>query len=161
MKRLLVALLVWIAAYAICETGTQARELRVTEEEVYCLALNDYYEARGEDLNGRFGVAFVVINRLASRLYPKTVCEVVFQQSSGKCAFSWVCNRYPIREEVAWSGSMAFARTFLKTYKQMQDPTSGAIHYHEHSIIPKWAKDYEYNIVIGDHVFYPKQVTRR
>lgn len=156
MKRLLAAL----GLITLLATSLQARELRVTEEQAYCLALNDYYEARGEDIEGRVAVAFVVINRLASRLYPQTICEIVFQQRDGKCAFSWACDRYPIREEVAWRESLAFSDRFLKSYRTMQDPTDGAVHYHEESITPYWAKQYDYNVVIGDHVFYPKQMAR-
>lgn len=157
MKRLLVALALGLAFHS----STWARELRVTEEEVYCLALNDYYEARGEPIEGRIAVAYVVVNRLGSNLYPQTICGVVFQHNGKHCAFSWVCNRLPISEHEAWRESESFATKFLKTYRQMQDPTNGAVHYHEQSITPYWAKEYEYNIAIGDHLFYPKQVASK
>lgn len=157
MKKLLVAtLLVLIVAVGL---PVMARELRVTEEEVYCLALNDYYEARGEPIEGRTAVAFVVVNRM--RHTGKTICETIFSNNGVYCAFSWVCDRYKIDEAGAWVSSEVFAKAFLNTYKKIQDPTSGAVQYHEQSITPYWAKEYEFNIVIGDHVFYPKQIARK
>jgi N-acetylmuramoyl-L-alanine amidase len=160
MKRLLVAtLLVLIVAAGLPVT---ARELRVTEEEVYCLALNDYYEARGESVEGRLAVAHVVYNRLRQAQYgARTICEVVSYTANGRCAFSWACDRYPIRELRAWDESVSFARGFLRSGRWQPDPTDGAVQYHEQSITPYWAKDYEYNIAIGDHLFYPKQIARR
>ena len=157
MKKLLVATL--LAVSLSFGFTAAARELRVTEEEVYCLALNDYYEARGEPIQGRVAVAYVVLNRVSKT--NTTICETVTLTNGRHCAFSWACDRYPIREEVSWRESLGFATKFLRTYKQIQDPTSGAVHYHEQSILPYWAKDYEFNVVIGDHVFYPRQIAKK
>lgn len=160
MKRLLVVLSLMLAVVGI--KGLSARELRVTEEEVYCLALNDYYEARGEPIEGRVAVAHVVVNRLRQQWQgASTVCEVVSYTVNGRCAFSWACNRYPIREQSAWDDSADFAKRFLRFEQWRRDPTNGALQYHEQSITPYWAKEYEYNIAIGDHLFYPKQVASK
>ena len=58
-----------------------------------CLALNVYYEARGESLAGQYAVAEVTMNRKSAARYPKTVCEVVYQKS----AFSWTDDDVTIR----------------------------------------------------------------
>ncbi|MCR4301881.1 MAG: cell wall hydrolase, partial [Sulfuricaulis sp.] len=46
-----------------------------------CLALNVYFEARGEPSAGQFAVAEVTMNRVASGRYPDTVCGVVHQKN--------------------------------------------------------------------------------
>ena len=43
------------------------------------------YGTRGEPSAGQYAVAEVTMNRKASRHYPKTVCDVVYQKE----AFSW------------------------------------------------------------------------
>ena len=46
-------------------------------QELTCLAQNIYFEARSEPLEGKLAVAHVVMNRVASRYFPDTVCGVV------------------------------------------------------------------------------------
>jgi hypothetical protein len=72
--------------------------LTVSEEEFICLALNDYFEARGESLAGRLAVAKVVMNRAMDKRYPKNVCAVIKQNKSrlsNRCQFSWYCDGLP------------------------------------------------------------------
>jgi N-acetylmuramoyl-L-alanine amidase len=159
MRLLATTLLALIVAVGL---PVAARELRVTEEEIYCLALNDYYEARGEPIEGRVAVAYVVLNRLRANWQGvTTVCETISFTANGRCAFSWVCDRYPILEPESWAASEAFANQFLRLRQWGRDPTDGALQYHEYRITPYWAKMYDFNIVIGDHVFYPKQVASK
>ena len=44
-----------------------------------CLTDNMYYEARNQGTAGIIAVSNVVLNRVASKMYPNTVCEVVRQ----------------------------------------------------------------------------------
>ena len=53
------------------------------EEELHCLALNIYHEARGEPELGKFAVANVTMNRVNDARFPKTVCDVVRQGGEG------------------------------------------------------------------------------
>ena len=53
-------------------------------EETYCMALNIYYEARGEGWKGKAAVAHVVQNRVEHPKYPNTVCGVVLQSRKWK-----------------------------------------------------------------------------
>jgi hypothetical protein len=52
---------------------------KVSAKELWCLSQAVYFEARGESYRGQVAVAQVVLNRLKHRLYPKTICGVVFQ----------------------------------------------------------------------------------
>src|SRR5262245_60964762 len=71
------------------------RERAMQEASLMCLARNGYFEARGEPVAGQFAVAEVTMNRKASRLFPRTVCEVVYQKNWDPirkrevAAFSW------------------------------------------------------------------------
>ena len=53
------------------------------DEQWQCLKTALYFESRGETLKGQFAVAEVILNRVDSPAYPKTVCGVVGQ--GGPC----------------------------------------------------------------------------
>src|SRR5262245_36110497 len=60
-----------------------------------CLAEVIYYEARGEGDLGEKAVAEVVMARLKSRYYPKSICGVVHQgadRPGRSCQFSFACD---------------------------------------------------------------------
>src|SRR5256714_10675391 len=83
---IVVGVLVSAAGAVFTQRDAQSTALRQFHaRSLDCLARNVYYEARGESLAGQYAVAEVTMNRKASALYPKTVCEVVYQKS----AFSW------------------------------------------------------------------------
>ena len=48
-------------------------------DEVNCLALNIYHEARNQPFMGKLAVGFVTLNRVKSDNFPNTICEVVKQ----------------------------------------------------------------------------------
>ena len=52
---------------------------KIQDEDLECLALNIYHEARSESLAGQYAVADVTINRVRDRRYPSTICGVVKQ----------------------------------------------------------------------------------
>jgi spore germination cell wall hydrolase CwlJ-like protein len=65
------------------------------KKQAYCLALNIYFESRGEPFVGKIGVANVSTNRVEHPSFPKTICGVVYAGSTkgGRdCAFSWTCD---------------------------------------------------------------------
>ena len=59
-----------------------------------CLTEALYFEARGESVKGQFAVAEVILNRVASPLYPDTVCGVVHQGTGRhlQCQFTYTCD---------------------------------------------------------------------
>ena len=52
-----------------------------TEWQTRCLAMAIYYEARGESEKGQIAVAQVIMNRVKSRKYPGSICNVVYQNA--------------------------------------------------------------------------------
>ena len=71
----------------------EPEEVFYNEREIECLALNSYYESRGESRAGQVAVAQVVLNRLESERFPNTICGVVQQGPTYK---NWKGNILPV-----------------------------------------------------------------
>lgn len=131
-------------------------EARVDAAERTCLAQAIYYEARSEPRIGQVAVADVVLNRVASRLYPDTICDVVFQGSERRtgCQFSFTCDgSMDIRlNKRKWVASEDLAGAILAG---LRAPVSrNATHYHADYVSPYWAPKMSPTATIGTHKFY-------
>ncbi len=133
-------------------------------EEINCLALNIYFEARGEPTDGKIAVGHVVLNRVADKRYPDKICEVVKQggpKPRHKCQFSWWCDGRSDRPRdlQAWEESQVLARVVFWGYAD--DPTGGALWYHADYSQPAWGRKLARGPMIGRHQFYvPDQLKR-
>jgi len=58
-------------------------------DEVKCLALNIYHEARNQPTVGKLAVAQVTMNRVKDVRFPNTICGVVYQ--------GYYSNNFPIK----------------------------------------------------------------
>lgn len=124
---------------------------RWSNDQVRCLALNVYHEARNQSFDGQLAVAHVTLNRVDDPRFPKTICRVVYQTKS----FSWTINRgrlAPPRERDAWERSLKVARLAIED--RDGDPTFGSTHYHLASITPYWAVEKKMIARIDSHIFY-------
>jgi spore germination cell wall hydrolase CwlJ-like protein len=137
----------------------RSRALEAQRQNLECLARNVYFEARGEPLAGQYAVAEVTVNRQASRLYPRTICEVVYQKNWDPLrkryvgAFSWTefdVLPEPSGEEWERAWRVAEAVYYGKEVPRLQ----GAMHFHATYIKPSWAKSKQRVARIGNHVFY-------
>ncbi len=133
--------------------------LTVSKSEFICLALNDYFEARGESMAGRLAVAKVVVNRAMDRRYPSNVCDVIKQNKARvlhRCQFSWYCDGRSDTpyNRVAWRQSLKLAAAVLQKDSSLADPTGGALWYHAVFVHPKWADNLEVSGIVGGHIFY-------
>ena len=121
-----------------------------------CLANAIYFEARGETVKGQYAVAEVILNRVASKSYPDSVCEVVSQGSSMRnaCQFSFMCDGKAeyIGEPLAFSQSAKIAKIMLNGAPR--ELTKGALFYHAKSVSPRWIKKMHRTATIGYHHFY-------
>tara|TARA_B110000977_G_scaffold53778_1_gene73213 strand:+ start:156 stop:662 length:507 start_codon:yes stop_codon:yes gene_type:complete len=164
MNKFLTALLVCIAFVSTTQAG-QTKGLFTAEErpEMWCLAQNVYYEARGSNLADRIAVADVVLNRVSHNYYPNTICGVVQQgkqYASGSmirnmCQFSWYCDGksdWPT-DINAWVEAQQIAYNIL-VFGDIRGITEGATHYHANYVEPAWAKDFALVGRIGVHIFY-------
>jgi len=133
--------------------------LTVSKSELVCLALNDYFEARGETPAGRLAVAKVVLNRAMDRRFPSDLCLVIKQNRSGhflRCQFTWSCDGRPDvpYNSRAWRRSVKLAVAVLQKDSNFVDHTGGALWYHAAYITPVWAQNLEVSKVFGGHIFY-------
>jgi spore germination cell wall hydrolase CwlJ-like protein len=135
---------------------TKVEQARLMADERRCLAQAIYYEAGGESRVGQMAVADVVLNRVASPLYPDTVCGVVFQGSHRRtgCQFSFTCDGSMKRRmnQRRWANADALAGAVLAGVRM---PVSrNATHYHADYVSPGWAAEMAPTATIGAHRFY-------
>ena len=127
-------------------------------EDLGCLSLAIYYEARSESDVGQQAVAQVVLNRVRDRFYPDDVCSVVFQGSERRtgCQFSFTCDGSMARlpEGRAWTKARETAAAVLAG--RGDAPVGNATHYHTTAIHPYWAPSLAKVTTIGAHIFYSK-----
>lgn len=127
----------------------------VAATALLCLALNIYYEARGESYVGREAVAHVVMNRAKHPQYPDKVCEVVYQPNQ----FQWVNMKLKKPHGTSWLEAQHIAQKVLDG--ESRDPTNGATHFHNTKLHYTWKHKYSYTKVIGAHAFYKQKPPKR
>ena len=126
------------------------------ETALMCLALNIYFEARSEPIEGQIAIAEVTLNRVASANYPNDVCSVVLQENKDGCQFSWWCDGKSDqpREHNSLRTSKALAELMLNEGRYITVIGNQATHYHSNEVHPYWANDLHKIRRIGKHVFY-------
>ena len=119
--------------------------------QLHCLALNVYHEARGEPLEGKFAVAAVTLNRVASPRFPETVCRVVWQRSQ----FSWTNDGRPDApyEADAWYEALHVAAVIYQL-DGSGTAVGRATFFHTVDVNPHWAKSKRRVGQVGQHIFY-------
>ena len=168
MKKLVLLL---CAASLLTSGIAPAKTLYPAEgnEEMTCLAMNIYYEARGSNLGDKAGVADVVLNRVNDTRYPNTICEVVHQGEQkpswkdetkmvmvrNRCQFSWYCDGKADdpQDEDLWNEAQLIAYQMLE-YGTYRGITEGATHYHATYVNPSWARTLQQVGRLGAHIYY-------
>lgn len=137
-----------------------------------CLALALYHEARGEPLEGQKAVGLTILNRVASKAYPSTICDVVFQNSHrlNACQFSFACDNRAntpnnpakfvqmirVSEEII--ASLQLNNNVPATGLNAANPVPSrylfATHYHRYDVSPSWSKKLRFIARVGDHHFF-------
>jgi len=144
-----------VAAVALIAMLLGAAQWR-PDDEIYCLALTIYFEARGEPHDGQVAVGHVVMNRVRDDRYPDNVCDVVRHGGRDRynCQFSWWCDRRSDRpaHRRDWERAKTLARIIY--WDGIEDPTGGALWYHAVYARPIWRIRLERVGRIGDHIFY-------
>jgi len=138
----------------------------ISQAEIECMAKNIYFEAAVESTAGQLAVAQVTLNRVKSRHYPNSVCEVVYEgphttngfPKRDRCQFSWYCDGKgddPKIKGKLWESAHDLARYVLKRRHDLIDITDGATHYHATYIdAPRWAHQKIKHMTIDQHIFY-------
>ncbi|MGH8549587.1 MAG: cell wall hydrolase [Methylococcales bacterium] len=145
-----------LADWQISNADYRSLVKRMTED-LECLALNIYFEARSEPVLGRRAVGHVVMNRVNHRGFPDSICDVVRQGGSRtpkQCQFSWWCDGLPDKpyNRALWLKSLKLA---VEIYAgRSKDPTGGALWYHADYTNPHWSRTFQRGPKIGHHIFY-------
>jgi hypothetical protein len=120
-----------------------------------CLTQAVYFEARGETPRGQAAVAQVVMNRVNSPSFPKTVCGVVFQGAATHgCQFSFACDgsmRHELEAD-AWDRARLVAERTLSGVRLAD--IGQATHFHTTSVQPDWGPQMLRVAQVGLHIFY-------
>ena len=137
----------------------------ILETALMCMAVNLYHEAGNQSMIGQMAVGQVVLNRVADKRFPNTVCEVVKQAVTykksdkpirWKCQFTWYCDGKkdePDFDSRTWRLALDHASILInKTI--LLDVTEGATHYHATYVRPAWAKTKTRTTRIDRHIFY-------
>ena len=144
------------------QTGreTIGSPVAVDSRDLRCLARAIYFEARGESTLGILAVGRVILNRVASKAYPNSVCRVVYQNDNrrNRCQFSFACDGKPdtITELGKWNEILGYARWLLE-HDAADRSTSElwtSTHYHADYVTPDWARSLTLTGRIGHHLFY-------
>lgn len=127
-----------------------------TEQSIRWLALNIYYEARGEPERGKKYVAYVTLNRVYDNGFPNTIKEVVTQPKQ----FSWYKGyvRTP-QDEKSWEKCLTIAKMAIMIYIESNEPLlHNALWYHNHAVNPSWANSFNPVKVAYNHIFYTRRI---
>jgi len=110
------------------------------------MALNIYYEANAEPLEGKYAVAHVVLNRMQESR--EGACTVIYKPSQ----FSWTLTPQAAPTGLGWLEAKIIAREVLNG--KSTDPTCGSTFFHAQGVRPSWAKKLKKVTRIGMHIFY-------
>lgn len=116
-------------------------------DQVACVALAIYYEARGEKPKGQQAVGSVVMNRSRDKRYPATPCGVLFQRKQ----FSFIKGKeVPLqpKNDSLWKNIVSMASKIVSG--ELPDVSNGRLGFYN----PKYASRRVRGIRIGNHVFH-------
>jgi len=147
-------------------------------EELYCLALNAYHEARGVNMDEMIAVSQVVMNRVDNSKRYTTVCNVitegptreswrtrqnealldeerVFYPVRDKCQFSWYCDGRSdvVQNMTGWEDAVIAAYLVYNGYGE--DRVDGALYYYAHHKVsrPRWSQKMTVTAVLDGHTY--------
>jgi N-acetylmuramoyl-L-alanine amidase len=166
----------YIPRYLDIRTPEHLRGVPIDREQRDCLAQALYHEARGETELGRIAVAQVILNRVRARVYPDTICGVVYENRhmKNRCQFSFACDGISDRprEARSWRSAVRLANGILciggcarraasPEIERLTQGLKSATHYHATYVSPRWARAKKRVGHIGLHIFYRSERVAR
>lgn len=124
-----------------------------------CLALNVYFESRGEPVEGQYAVAMVTLNR--AKQSGQDICSTVFAPKQ----FSWT-EQYSSGGVILpehrprgsrWLQARLVAANAFSLHANGVDTIHGATHFHADYVAPAWKEQLQKVKQIGTHVFYKEK----
>jgi N-acetylmuramoyl-L-alanine amidase len=113
-------------------------------DNAWLLARLIYAEAAGEPYRGKVAVGAVVLNRMRSGIFPRTVAGVIYDPWQFSCVGNWMFNSTPNKDSV---------NAAIDAMNGV-DPTGGALYYFNYHIVTNgWLWSRPFAAVIGNHWF--------
>ena len=128
--------------------GVSSVATAMTKQEQRCLALAVYSESRGETVAGWKAVTDVITNRSKSGLFPKNLCNVIYQRSQ----FTNI-RHTRIKDHVVYTKILRMVESY-----HWVGSSRGALWYHARRVRPHWSKHMVRVAVVGHHVFYRRRL---
>lgn len=124
-----------------------ASGLSLPEAEVMCLAKIIHHESANQPDSGQFAVAHVVLNRLASPRFPKSICSIALQPGQ-----FFNVHAYNPSGHSLWAHSQQIARRALAGEGRNAAP--GALFFHTAGYSSRFFRSRPRVTQIAGHVFY-------
>jgi spore germination cell wall hydrolase CwlJ-like protein len=120
-----------------------------TRNQVICLALNIYHEARGSTQADIMAVGQTTKNRTVKR--KKTFCDIIWEKGQYVWTKRPISGQMP-KDKSTWNEMVANARRIIT--EDLPDHTMGADSFYSRRISPPaWARRSAIQIPIGGHVY--------
>ena len=127
------------------------------QNDVICLALNQYHEARGSSEADIKAVGFSTRNRVRSS-GSHSFCDTIWEKGQYVWTKRSVSGLMP-KEKSSWLRMIAYAREIV-TNDELDDPIKGADSFYSRKIhAPAWAMRSPVHLRIGSHI-YVRQTRR-
>jgi len=160
MKQLLVGLLTLLYTGVAVHKQSVWEAFKVPTSDFNCLVTTLYHEARNQPAEVVLAVAKVVLNRVDSPRYPKSICGVVKQQLvKGVWQFSFWREKKLLAKPIdkkSWVKMEKIAQQAINIHYAGFDIVDNAMYYHTRAVKPSWGRSPKLKrvAVIGDHIFY-------
>jgi N-acetylmuramoyl-L-alanine amidase len=122
-----------------------------TQNQIICLALNQYHEARGSTEADIKAVGYSTRNRVL-KSPAQDYCATIWERGQYVWTTRGVSGILP-REKASWSRMLDYARQIVTDDDQI-DPTGGADSFFSRKIgVPRWAHRSPIHQYIGAHIY--------
>ena len=128
------------------------QKLQVSAKDFNCLVKNIFHEAGVESREGKIAVAQVTLNRLKTKRWGNTLCDVVY----AKAQFSWTLDKkkkWSKPKGKLWDESVAVANEFVNG-KRIKGLEKSKFYHTDYIDQPYWAEDMTEVKRVGQHIFY-------
>ena len=120
------------------------------QNEIICLALNQYHEARGTPEADIMAVGFSTRNRV-NRSDEKSYCDTIWEKGQYIWTKRAVQGILP-KDRKTWLQIVGLARKIV-TNDDLEDTTHGADSFYSKRLHPSWARRSHIHLIIGQHMF--------
>lgn len=132
----------------------ELKRKKIDHESLHCLALNAYYEARGEGREGVHLVTQVVLNR--AKRSSESVCKVIYKPYQ----FSWTHQKRKKLDYKLFAEIKKEVRSIALGYEQVPAGFENATHYHALYVSPRWNRNLTSLGMWNRHVFYEENLRK-